>query len=147
MPRPKKPRTLVGWREWIALPELGVDRIKAKVDTGARSSALHAFDMKRFSRNGEAWIRFSVHPLQRSGREEVRAEARVIEERKVRSSSGVETLRPVILTRIAWFGEEREIELTLTRRDSMGFRMLLGRQALRGQYVVDPGKSYIGGRR
>ncbi len=145
-PRKKSP-TIVGWREWISLPDLGVEQIKVKVDTGARSSALHAFGMKRFRRRGVSWIRFWVHPFQRNAEGEVLAEAKVIGERKVRSSSGVVTLRPVIVTRIGWFGKEREIELTLTRRDSMGFRMLLGREALRGGYVVDAGRSFLGDRR
>ena len=142
----KKERVVVGWREWISLPELGVERIKAKVDTGARSSALHAFGMERFTRDGASWIRFRIHPRQKSAKDEVAAEARVIDERRVKSSSGAVTLRPVILTTLSWFGETREIELTLTRRDAMGFRLLLGREALRGRFVVDPGRSYLGGK-
>lgn len=143
---PKAPPLVVGWREWIALPDLGVERIKAKVDTGARSSALHAFGMERFRRGEESWIRFIVHPNQKNSKDEIRAEARVIDERKVKSSSGQETLRPVIHTTLRWFGEDRTIELTLTRRDAMGFRLLLGREALRGRNLVDPGRSYLGGR-
>jgi len=142
----RKNKINVGWREWVALPELGVESIKAKVDTGARSSALHAFGMQRFTRGGESWIRFRVHPMQRSTRGEVISEARVIDERRVKSSSGAVTLRPVVETPLLWFGETRMIELSLTRRDAMGFRLLLGREALRGRCLVDPGRSYLGGK-
>ncbi len=143
---PKKNQITVGWREWVALPDLGIATIKAKVDTGARSSALHAYGMERFKKGGESWIRFRVHPMQKNTRLEVISEARVIDERRVKSSSGNVTLRPVVLTTLEWFDETREIELSLTRRDAMGFRLLLGREALRGRSVIDPGRSYLGGR-
>ena len=142
----KKDRITVGWREWVSLPELGIGPIKAKVDTGARSSALHAYGMERFKRDGESWIRFRVHPIQKNTRIEVISEAPVIDERRVKSSSGNVTLRPVVLTTLEWFGETRQIELSLTRRDAMGFRLLLGREALRGRCLIDPGRSYLGGR-
>lgn len=135
---------MIGWREWIALPELGVDRIKAKIDTVARSSALHAFNIKRFERDGVRWVRFGIHPRQRSAKGEVVAEAPVLEYRRVRSSGGHETNRPVILTTMAWKGLAWQVELTLASRDAMGFRMLLGRQAIRGRMVVDPGSSFLG---
>lgn len=133
----------MGWREWVALPDLGVGRIKVKVDTGARSSSLHAFDLEHFDRDGEGWVRFKVHPVQRSSRETVEVEAAVIERRSVKSSSGHEALRPVIATDVELGGERWTIELTLTRRDAMGFRMLLGRQAVRGRCLVDPGGSFL----
>jgi hypothetical protein len=134
---------VVGWREWVTLPALGIDRIKAKIDTGARSSSLHAYDMKRFRRRGVSMIRFKVHPIQREFRTVVEAEAELIDLRKVRSSSGVQTLRPVISTPLALGGQRWDIEVTLVRRDEMGFRMLLGRQALRKHLLVDPGRSFI----
>jgi hypothetical protein len=142
-----KPLPVIGWREWIALPDLGVDRIKVKIDTGARSSALHAFNIKRFERDGARWVRFVIHPRQRSAREEVVVEAPVLEYRRVKSSGGHETNRPVILTKVAWRGIAWEVELTLASRDAMGFRMLLGRQAIRGRMVVDPGSSFLGEQR
>jgi hypothetical protein len=141
-----KPRGTLGWREWLTLPDLGIDRIKAKVDTGARSSSLHAYDVRRFERKGTSWIRFKVHPIQDDSRTTVEAEAPLVEMRKVRSSSGVQTLRPVIHTQVELGGDRWEIELTLVRRDMMGFRMLLGRQAVRRRYLVDPGRSFLAGR-
>lgn len=149
MVRKKKesPDAVIGWREWIALPELGIDRIKAKVDTGARSSSLHAYDVERFETDGRPMVRFVIHPIQRETRTAVRAEAELVDRRSVRSSSGAETLRPVILTEVAFMDRRWRIELTLTRRDEMGFRMLLGRQAVRGRFVVDPGRSFLGGKR
>lgn len=145
-PNSKKNLPSVGWREWIALPELGIKRIKVKVDTGARSSALHAFDLEKFERDGVEMVRFRVHPQQRSGKATVVAEAKIIEYRRVRSSSGFEARRPVIVTQIELLGRSWPIELTLAARDEMGFRMLLGRQAIRRRVVVDPGRSYLNGR-
>ncbi|HKK93472.1 MAG TPA: RimK/LysX family protein [Longimicrobiales bacterium] len=141
------PKTRVGWREWVAFPDLGIDRIKAKVDTGARSSALHAFDVERFERDGDSWVRFRVHPRQRDDEYEVECEAPLVDEREVKSSTGRVTLRPVVLTHLEWMGERWEIELTLVRRDQMGFRCLVGRQAMRKRWIVDPAASYVGGRR
>lgn len=136
----------LGWREWVALPDLGMAAVKAKLDTGARSSTLHAFDVRRFERDGRPWVRFRVHPVQRSARETVEAEAPLHDERLVRDSGGGEQMRPVILTHVEVRGRRWPIELTLTNRDAMGFRMLLGRQAIRGRFVVDAGRSYLAGR-
>lgn len=141
--RGARPTGVVGWREWVALPALDIGKIKAKIDTGARSSSLHAYDMKRFRRRGVSMIRFKVHPIQREFRTVVEAEAELVDLRKVRSSSGVQTLRPVIATPLSLGEESWEIEITLVRRDAMGFRMLLGRQAIRGHLLVDPGRSFI----
>jgi len=135
----------IGWREWVALPDLGVERIKAKVDTGARSSALHAFGIKPFERDGKPWVRFTIHPIQRESKTTIVAEAELLEYRHVRSSTGHQHHRPVILTRIELLGRIWPIELTLASRDAMGFRMLLGRQAVRGHFLVDPGASYLAG--
>jgi hypothetical protein len=144
-PRPSRMRR-VGWREYLALPDLGVRRIKAKIDTGARSSALHAFDVERFRRRGAPMVRFTIYPLQRSSKKLVMAEAEMIDERLVRSSNGVDDLRPVIVTSVELLGQIWPIELTLASRDAMGFRMLLGRQALLDRFLIDPGRSYVGGR-
>jgi len=136
----------IGWREWVALPALGVPRIKAKIDTGARSSALHAFDIRIVRRGGTAHVRFVLHPLQKSAQRSVHAEVPLLGERHVRSSNGQVSKRPVIRTQVEILGERREVELTLVPRDEMGFRMLLGRQAIRDGFLVDPGRSYLGGR-
>lgn len=136
----------IGWREWISLPTLGVEWIKAKIDTGARSSSLHAFNVETFQREGRDFVRFQVHPFQRDGQTVIPAEAELVEFRRVRSSGGHETIRPVICTTIELLGTRCAIELTLASRDTMGFRMLLGRQALRQRFLIDPEASYIGGR-
>ena len=134
---------IIGWREWVALPDLGVPAIKAKIDTGARSSALHAFDLDRFERNGIPMVRFQAHPVQRNDDYIVTAEAILLEDRLVRNSGGQAEIRPVIETLVRVGGTVWAIELTLTNRDEMGFRMLLGRQAVRRRYLVDPGRSYL----
>ena len=142
----KKPLNPIGWREWLQLPDLGVDWLKAKVDTGARSSSLHALDVEEFERDGERWVRFAIHPQQRSAATTVTAEAPLLESRAVKSSNGTSEVRPVIQTRVRLGGVERLIEVTLTRRDDMGFRMLLGREALRGAFAVEPDRSFVTGR-
>jgi hypothetical protein len=142
---PREPDRTIGWREWVALPDLGVRRIKAKIDTGARSSALHAFDIEMLP-EGRQTVRFTIHPLQRNIVRTVVAEAPLIDERLVRNSGGKEELRPVVETTVELMGQRWPIEITLTRRDVMGFRMLLGRQAIRRGWLVNPGRSYFGGR-
>jgi hypothetical protein len=137
---------VVGWREWVSFPNWGFGPIKAKLDTGARTSAIHAADIEPFEREGEQWIRFTLHPWQRNDDDALRVEARVIDERAITSSSGTVSLRPVVEAMIDLDGRAHTVELTLTRRDDMGFRMLLGREALRGRYLVDPGRSYLTGR-
>ena len=138
-------RQIIGWREFVGLPDLGVPSIKAKVDTGARSSSLHAFDLELFRREGADWVRFKIHPLQRSDAKVVAVETLVVDMRRVKSSSGESSLRPVILTSLDMLGEAWPIELTLANRDQMGFRMLLGREAMRGRLLVDAARSYVGG--
>jgi hypothetical protein len=142
----KKKRDLptIGWREWLTLPDLGIVAVKAKIDTGARTSAIHAFDLKTFYLEGKHMVRFKVHPYQRDSHTTVSSEAEILDEREVRNSGGHAELRLTIVTSVV-IGENHvwPIELTLTNRDVMGFRMLLGRQAVRDRFLVDPGKSYL----
>jgi hypothetical protein len=137
---------LIGWREWVSFPEWGVAAVKAKIDTGARTSALHVTDIEEFQRAGRPWARFVVHPWQRNELDPQPVQAPCVDEREVTSSSGTKSLRPVVLASIDLAGFAHRIELTLTRRDEMGFRMLLGRNAMAGHYVIDPALSYVTGR-
>lgn len=137
---------VIGWREWISLPDLGVKAIKVKVDTGARSSSLHALKQNIFERDGEKWVRFQINSVQHETENKIKTEAKIFEFRSVRSSSGVADMRPVILTHVELLGLSWPVELTLSNRDEMGFRMLLGRQAFRHKFYVDAGRSYYGGK-
>ncbi|MBX3051115.1 MAG: RimK/LysX family protein [Caldilineaceae bacterium] len=144
--REKASLPIIGWREWVGLPDLGIAQIKVKVDTGARSSSLHASGLEFFQREGVQWVRFQMQPVQRRRSRSLTAEAPVFEMRSVRSSSGKASLRPVIITNVTLLGITWPVELTLASRDKMGFRMLLGREAFRRRFLVDAGKSYYGGK-
>ena len=133
----------IGWREWVALPELGVERIKCKVDTGARTSALHAFAIERYSMAGEAWIRFALHPHQQRTEPTIHCVARIADERIITDSGGHRERRVVITTPITIGSATYPIELTLTTRDTMRFRMLLGRTAISKHFMVNPASSYL----
>ncbi len=139
-------KTVIGWREWLALPSLAIPAIKAKIDTGARTSALHAFFTERFSREGQRMIRFGIHPLQNNSKLELICEAPIVDERIVTDSGGHSELRYVIRVDISFKGITWPAEVTLTNRDNMKFRMLLGRTALAGQFLVDSEASFCGGR-
>ncbi len=135
--------TTVGWREWVGLPGLTEHPVKAKVDTGARTSSLHAFDL----RVEDGVAHFAVHPHQRDDSDEAWVSLPVVEHREVRPSSGDSEDRPVVMVQVQLGPDLFEVEMTLTDRDAMGFRMLLGRTALRGRYVVDASRSYARSKR
>jgi hypothetical protein len=141
----KKDRKLlmVGWREWLSLPQLGITRIKAKVDSGARTSALHAFEIKPFRHHEKHYIRFKIHPLQRSKEDMVECVAEVRDIRWITDSGGHRERRYVIRTLLKLGETDWPIELTLTNRDTMSFRMLLGRTAMKKRVVVNPAVSFL----
>jgi len=141
--RSSSSKSLVGWREWVALPFLGIFSIKAKIDTGAKTSTLHAYDVQTVRRQGRDFVRFKVHPVQRSTRRVIDCEAPLLEWRQVTDSSGRRTMRPVVRTTLEIGGVAVSAEVTLIARDAMGFRMLIGREALRRKWLVDPSKSFI----
>lgn len=132
----------VGWREWFALPELGIERIKAKVDTGARTSALHAFHIEYYTEKGQARVFFKIHPLQYDFDNVVDCTADVIDIRWVTDSGGHKEQRFVIQTLLQAADQSWPIEVTLTNREDMRFRMLLGRTAMRKRMLVNPAVSY-----
>jgi hypothetical protein len=140
-------KQIIGWREWLALPELGIPAIKAKIDTGARTSALHTYKLECHTAGNEEFVRFWLHPLQRNTRVVLICESVLADRRIIRDSGGHEELRPVIRTPVELDGERWEIEVSLTTRENMSFRMLLGRSAMRRRGIkVDPGRSYVTGR-
>lgn len=133
-----EPKIVIGSDEWCAFPTLNIPAIKARVDSGAKTSSLHAINIQPFSRNGEPWVTFEVHPLQDNRKVMVHCEAQVIDQRIIKSSSGDREKRlvirvPLVLGELSW-----DVEVTLTNRDSMGYRMLLGREAMHGRTLVDP---------
>ncbi|MBX2863436.1 MAG: ATP-dependent zinc protease [Leptolyngbyaceae cyanobacterium MAG.088] len=134
---------LIGWREWVKLPEFGIASIKAKVDTGARSSSVHAVNIEQFERDGIQTVRFQIAPVQHDAQQLVNAEAKLLCQRTVTDSGGHQEKRPVVITTVSLGDAIWPIELTLTNRDVMGFRMLLGRQAIRDRFFVHPGHSFL----
>jgi ribosomal protein S6--L-glutamate ligase len=133
-----KSKTIIGREEWCSFSNLGIPAIKARIDSGAKTSSIHAFNIHRFKRNGDSWVSFEVHPLQKNRRTVIRCEKPLVDIRSVKSSSGTTDKRYVINERIKLGEEEWDVELTLANRDSMGYRMLLGREAMSGRMIVDP---------
>ena len=137
----------LGWREWVSLPELGLKQIKAKVDTGARTSALHAFEVRDYEQDGKHRVEFKIHPNQRDAETVVVCNADIVDQRIVSDSGGHRENRWVIATPVTIGACVWPLEITLTSRDNMLFRMLLGRTAMVGRAVVDPARSYLVGKR
>lgn len=142
-----KPPLEIGWREWARLPDLVDEPILAKIDTGAKTSAIHAYRVREVHRNGAAHAEFYLHPVQKLRRPEFFCSAPVHDRRVVRSSNGAEQKRIVILARLRLGKRVRTIELSLANRDDMGFRLLIGRDALGKNVVIHPARSYMLGRR
>jgi len=136
-------KLVVGWREWLSLPALGIDEIKAKVDTGARTSCIHALDIEEYEYEGDKWVKFTAQPLQDNLDYQVQCKAKVKKHKHVTSSSGQKELRYFIETTLCAGGQSWPIEMTLTSRASMKFRMLLGRTAMENRIVVDPALSHL----
>lgn len=136
-------RRVIGWREWVGLPELGIAAIKAKIDTGARTSVIHAWNIVLDERRGGSWVAFDLHPIQRNNKEIVSCRALLLGVREIRNSGGHVERRYVIRTKLQLGSKIWPIDLSLTNRDAMGFRMLLGRAAIRRRAMVDPGRSFL----
>ena len=138
----KKKLAELGWREYVDFPELGITGVKAKIDTGAKTSCIHSFSVETFEKNNDMWVRFGIHPNQGDKATEVWCEALVVDYREVTDSGGHTEMRYVILSKLIIGEHEFETELTLANRDSMRYRMLLGRRAMKGRFTVNPGVSY-----
>jgi len=139
----KKKYPIIGWREWLSLPELDIHKIKAKIDTGARTSALHAFALEPMVIDGKDKIRFDIHPFQHDTSVIKTCIADVVDKRMVTDSGGHREERFVISTPVIIAGRTWPIEITLTEREDMLFRMLLGRSALRRRFIINPARSFV----
>lgn len=140
-------KTVIGWEEWVAIPALGLPAIKVKVDTGAKSSALHAYNIRARTENGQNIVTFKIHPLQRNTKLAIQCTAPLVDEREVISSNGESETRYVIRVPLVFPDRCVETDITLTSRHKMAFRMLLGRDSLRDcKFIVDPAKAYVLGK-
>ncbi len=138
--------SIIGWQEWVSLDDLSIPYIKAKIDTGAATSSLHAYNIEYVMKNGIKYVTFKIHPIQRNNQTIKTCEAPLIGYKNVKSSSGIKQKRPVILTTLTINNISLPIELNLSNRDSMGVRMLIGRQALKGRFLVNPFHKYLHGK-
>ena len=145
-PIPEK-STLIGWKEWLVLPDLKIPALKAKIDTGARTSALHTFSLEEFTSEERLMVRFGIHPFRQHSTVELFCEAPVVDQRLVKNSGGYTEMRYVIETNVLLGTLRWPIKISLTNRDGMMFRMLLGRTALKERFIVDPAKAYLTGRK
>jgi hypothetical protein len=136
----------IGWREWVALPELGIEEIKAKIDTGVRTSALHAMNLRSFRSKGAPWARFEIQPLQGKSSPFTQCEAPVRDHREILNADGEPELRIVVEIEIVIAKKHWPIEVTLTDRREKRFRLLLGRTAISGKALVDPRRSFVAGK-
>ena len=130
-------KKIIGWKEWVSLPDFGSARIKAKIDTGARLSSLHVFDLEVYKQHGDEYAEFDIRPDKRGKGKALHCRAKVEGYRKVRSSNGQTEQRPVVVTRLSLFQDSWPIEVTLTNRDGMRYQMLLGRKSIRDRFYVD----------
>ena len=140
-------KVIIGKEEWCAIPALGLPAIKARVDTGAKTSALHAFNIVPFDENGRQYVKFDIHPIQNNRKIVPSCRGLVVDRRSVKSSSGEKEQRLVIKTPIIMGNETWDIEITLTNRDSMGYRMLIGREAMKDRVLIDPDSAFCLGHR
>lgn len=138
-----RPKLIAGWREWAHLPDLHIEKIKVKLDTGAKTSSLHAFDISTFTYMDEDWLRFDVHPIQDNDTITYTCTSPIVDYRWITSSSGHSQKRFIIQTTLTLGAFSSLIEISLANRDEMGFRMLVGRNALKGQILVDPSHSFL----
>lgn len=137
----------IGWREWVGFPKLKINSIKAKIDTGARTSALHASDINVYKKNNQDMVAFTIFPIQRNSTKKIKCTAKIHDLRTVKNSGGKQETRITILTELLIGTKSSKIELTLTNRDSMGFRLLLGRTAVKDNFLISPGKSFLLGKK
>lgn len=144
--RPKTAQQAIGWREWVALPDIGISAIRAKIDTGARTSAIHAWNVEQVERDGAPWLRFDIIPSMARGSARIACLAPLVDERNIRNSGGMVERRYIIVTTLRLGGAEWRVELSLANRDEMGYRLLLGRTALSRRVIVKPGSSYLLGK-
>lgn len=143
----KKQPLEIGWREWVSFPDYGIGSIKAKIDTGAKTSAIHAFRIREVDYEGARHVEFFLHPEQKRRNPEIRCIAPVLDQRLIKSSNGTVQNRFIVSTTLAIADREWSIDLSLTNRDDMGFRLLIGRDALRNKVIIHPAKSFMLGRR
>lgn len=142
----KEEGQLIGWREWVGLPDWQIPAMKAKMDSGAKTCALHIFYVEPFEKDGETWVKFGIHAYDDSPETVNDCEAKVVDQRLVRDSGGHEEMRYVILSRCQLGNKIQDVETTLTNRDAMQFPMLIGRNALKNGFLVDSGASYLLGK-